>query len=52
MVKEVREGYGVQVWPDGSRYEGCWKNDVADGLGKLINKEGDEYQGNWKEDKA
>ena len=20
----IRDGYGSQMWPDGSRYEGCW----------------------------
>ena len=27
----VRDGYGVQVWPDSSRYEGEWKEDKANG---------------------
>jgi hypothetical protein len=22
-----KHGHGVQVWPDGSRYEGMWEND-------------------------
>ncbi len=28
-----RDGRGVQVWADGSRYEGYWKNDKANGRG-------------------
>ena len=28
---EVREGFGFQVWPDGSKYEGFWRNDKANG---------------------
>ena len=29
----VREGYGVQEWTDGGRYEGYWKNDKSWGKG-------------------
>ena len=28
-VKQQREGYGVQVWPDGARYEGSWVENKA-----------------------
>src|SRR5574343_894740 len=27
----VRDGYGIQTWPDGSRYEGQWKDSKAHG---------------------
>jgi len=30
---DVRWGYGVQVWPDGARYEGNWVNGKANGQG-------------------
>jgi len=26
-----RDGIGTQLWPDGSRYEGQWRNDKANG---------------------
>lgn len=26
-----RDGMGTQLWPDGSRYEGQWRNDKANG---------------------
>ena len=29
----LRDGYGVQVWADGARYEGQWMNDNAHGKG-------------------
>ena len=29
----VRWGYGVQVWPDGAKYEGNWENGKANGSG-------------------
>ena len=48
----LRHGRGVQVWPDGSIYEGYWKHDKAEGRGRLIHSDGDVYEGEWKEDKA
>ena len=47
-----REGRGIQVWPDGSRYDGWWENDMANGYGRLIHADGDVYTGEWKNDKA
>ena len=28
---EIRDGRGVQIWADGSRYEGYWRNNRASG---------------------
>ena len=47
-----RDGFGIQVWSDGSKYIGYWINDKANGLGRLIHADGDVYEGEWKEDKA
>ena len=47
-----RDGKGVQIWSDGSRYEGFWKNDKANGRGRLIHADGDVYEGEWADDKA
>ncbi|CAG9322820.1 unnamed protein product [Blepharisma stoltei] len=47
-----RHGYGIQIWSDGSKYEGYWKNDKANGKGRLIHADGDVYDGEWKDDKA
>ena len=41
-----RDGIGIQVWADGSKYEGCWRNDKANGKGRLIHADGDVYEGN------
>jgi len=41
----VRDGFGSQMWPDGSRYEGYWKYDKANGQGKLVHADGDIYEG-------
>ena len=51
-VSNQREGQGIQIWPDGSIYEGNWKNDKANGSGRLIHADGDFYEGNWVDDKA
>lgn len=48
----MKDGIGVQNWPDGSIYEGEWKEDKANGKGKLIHADGDVYEGEWAEDKA
>jgi hypothetical protein len=48
----MREGYGAQIWADGSIYEGMWRNDKANGVGRLIHADGDVYEGNWQNDKA
>ena len=43
---------GIQIWPDGSKYEGYWKSDMANGKGRLIHADGDVYEGDWVNDKA
>ena len=48
----VKHGKGTQIWPDGSRYDGYWRNDRANGPGRLIHADGDVYQGDWADDKA
>lgn len=47
-----REGRGIQIWKDGSKYTGYWKNDMASGKGRLIHADGDVYEGEWYFDKA
>lgn len=49
---EVRQGKGIQIWSDGSKYEGWWKNNKANGKGRLIHADGDVFEGQWKDDKA
>lgn len=51
-TNNTRDGYGVQVWTDGSKYEGYWRNDQANGKGRLIHADGDVYEGDWQDDKA
>ena len=51
-ASKLRSGKGVQVWSDGSYYEGYWDLDKANGKGRLIHANGDVYEGDWKDDKA
>lgn len=43
--EDIREGKGRQIWPDGSMYEGWWKENKANGKGRLIHADGDVYDG-------
>ncbi|TNV77956.1 hypothetical protein FGO68_gene11802 [Halteria grandinella] len=52
LEKGFRDGRGMQIWADGSLYEGYWRNDKANGRGRLIHADGDVYEGEWKDDKA
>lgn len=49
---KLRYGRGIQIWLDGSKYEGYWKNDKANFKGKLTHADGDIYEGGWLDDKA
>ena len=46
----MREGKGRQIWPDGSMYEGWWRDNKANGKGRLIHADGDVYEGEWLDD--
>lgn len=30
-IEGLREGKGIQIWKDGSKYQGYWSNDRANG---------------------
>jgi len=36
IITNQRDGRGVQIWPNGSRYDGWWLNDSASGYGRLV----------------
>ena len=44
---DTKEGYGLQVWPDGSKFEGFWKDDMTNGYGRFILADGDVFVGEW-----
>jgi hypothetical protein len=41
----IREGHGVNEWPDGKRYRGEWLNDKPHGKGVMFFRNKDEYSG-------
>ena len=43
----VRHGRGMQVYEDGSVYDGFWFNDEEHGFGKLAHPNGCIYFGQW-----
>lgn len=47
----TREGFGTQIFSDGSKYEGEWKNDMAHGKGKTTDAEGGVVEGSFVENK-
>lgn len=49
--KDIRQGKGMQVWKDGTIYEGWWLNNHANGRGRIIHADGDMYEGDWKDGK-
>lgn len=48
----MRDGYGIQSWPDGAKYEGDWLNNKAHGKGKFYHVDGDVFEGEWEYDKV
>ncbi|CAE7302309.1 Rsph1 [Symbiodinium sp. CCMP2592] len=46
------DGYNYKVFPDGSRYEGQWKDGLKHGKGRFIYPDGDVYDGEWQDGKA
>ena len=48
----TKEGYGQQLFQNGAKYEGMWKNNLPEGLGRYIYENGDYYYGNRIQGKA
>ena len=48
---DCKNGVGYYVWPNGSRYEGDWKDGYMDGLGDYVSSNGNSYYGGWKDGK-
>lgn len=47
-----REGYGIFLLTDGSKYEGTFRKNKMSGRGRLIGAKGDYYEGEFEDDKA
>jgi hypothetical protein len=52
IVTKKKDGLGVQVYPDGARYEGMFQDGLFHGRGKMTQANGDVYMGQWQHDKA
>ena len=50
MSSNCRQGRGVQVYADGSLYEGYWLNDKPNYYGRFVHAGGEMYQGEWLND--
>ena len=50
--KDIIQGKGKQVFPNGSIYEGWFLNSQRTGKGRLIHSDGDVYTGNFLNNKA
>ena len=44
---DIRQGKGKQIWPDGSIFEGWFKDSKADGYGRMIHNNYYVYNGYW-----
>jgi len=47
-----RNGNGLQIWKDGSIFEGTFVGDVVTGSGRLVHANRAVYEGEWFEDCA
>jgi hypothetical protein len=50
-VNGLKEGYGTQTYPDGSRYLGQFEAGMIHGDGSYIYQNGDVYSGSWNKGK-
>lgn len=49
--KDDKDGFVVEEYDIGTRYEGFKKNGMRNGQGQFIYKEGSKYRGEWKDNK-
>ena len=46
--QKVKDGLGILIWADGSKYQGQFVQGQMQGLGRMIQANGSVYQGQWK----
>lgn len=46
-MNNLQDGQGVETWPDGSKYEGEYKNGKKNGKGAYAWSDGSYYVGEW-----
>ncbi len=47
-MKNKRHGKGAFFYPDGSKYDGDWNENVREGYGTYTYPNNDTYEGEWK----
>lgn len=50
--QDVKHGFGCQLWPEGSKYTGDWRNNFAHGRGVFHHANGDIQAGEFYQDRA
>lgn len=48
---QLRNGWGIMIWPDGYIYKGDWKDNARTGQGKETSQSGSVYEGEWRDSK-
>lgn len=48
LVGTKKQGYGIQVWPNGAIYEGWWHENLPSVYGMMIFSDGDVFAGEWE----
>lgn len=43
--RKIKDGLGILIWQDGSKYQGQFNMDQMKGLGRMIQGNGSIYQG-------
>lgn len=51
-LTSLKHGTGTQVWKDGAKYVGEWRQGKAEGKGVFFHANGDIFEGSFKADKA
>ena len=50
-LHNLRNGWGMMIWPLGHRYEGYWSGNEREGEGVMIYNDGRTVEGIWRDDK-
>ena len=48
----IKHGKGEQIWQDGAKYNGDWRNGMAEGQGTFYHANADVYTGEFFQDRA
>ncbi|OMJ78706.1 hypothetical protein SteCoe_21426 [Stentor coeruleus] len=52
LVGRARQGQGMQIWEDGSKYDGTWEDNIPNGHGTYCDLYGDIYTGLFLQGRA